>query len=418
MTSGCSSPPPTSNREATSTGSSPPQATPPCSPAPPTGAKTGGVSKTRYPMWTPILAGTDRFTAEVIAAAPRLAVFGRCGVGYDNIDVAAATRRGVAVTYTPGVNRESVAELVLGQLVNGARLLPQNIAAVQGGRWDQPGGTELAGSVLGIVGLGSIGKAVAKVARALGMTVIAHDPYFDAGFAERHDIEEGTLDRVLAAADFLTLHLFLDDTTRNLIDRDRIAAMKPGSFIVNTARGGVLDEAALADAVREGRLSGAALDVLETEPMAPDNPLRGLDRVFVTAHIGAATRQARGTIEPHGGQAGRGLPRREPRTGQPRQPRVPEGSGLVSALRFDANLKWLFTEHDFLDRFAAAAAAGFTPSSIPTRTGIPQPSCGSGWTTTDSIRFSSTRRWETRAHPSSRASPASPTSCRASRASS
>lgn len=240
-----------------------------------------------------VLAGTDRFTAEVIAAAPRLAVFGRCGVGYDNIDVAAATRRGVAVTYTPGVNRESVAELVLGQLVNGARLLPQNIAAVQGGRWDQPGGTELAGSVLGIVGLGSIGKAVAKVARALGMTVIAHDPYFDTGFAERHDIEQGTLDRVLAAADFLTLHLFLDDTTRNLIDRDRIAAMKPGSFIVNTARGGVLDEAALADAVREGRLSGAALDVLETEPMAPDNPLRGLDRVFVTAHIGAATRQAR-----------------------------------------------------------------------------------------------------------------------------
>lgn len=240
-----------------------------------------------------IVAGTDRFTAEVITAATRLRVFGRCGVGYDNIDVAAATAAGVAVTYTPGVNRESVAELVLGQLVNGARLLPQNIAAVREGRWEQPSGTELAGSVLGIVGLGSIGKAVARVARALGMTVIAYDPYFDADFAGDHGIERGSLDAVLAASDFLTLHLFLDESTRNLIDRERIAAMKPGAFLVNTARGGVLDEAALADAVRSGHLRGAALDVLETEPLAADSPLRGLDRVFVTAHIGAATHQAR-----------------------------------------------------------------------------------------------------------------------------
>ncbi|MCD0445422.1 phosphoglycerate dehydrogenase [Glycomyces sp. A-F 0318] len=240
-----------------------------------------------------IVAGTDRFDAEVIAAAPRLKVFGRCGVGYDNIDVAAATRRGVAVTFTPGVNRNSVAELVIGQLVNGARRLPQNIAGVRDGRWDQPSGTELGGSVLGIVGLGSIGKAVAVVARAMGMAVKAYDPYFDRDFAAAHGVEEAPLDAVLASADFLTLHLFLDETTRGLVDAERIAAMKPGAFLVNTARGGIVDEAALAAAIRDGRLSGAALDVLEAEPLPADSPLRGLDGVYVTAHIGAATHQAR-----------------------------------------------------------------------------------------------------------------------------
>ncbi|THV34678.1 phosphoglycerate dehydrogenase [Glycomyces buryatensis] len=240
-----------------------------------------------------IVAGTDSFDADVIDAAHRLTVIGRCGVGYDNIDVEAATRQGVAVTFTPGVNRSSVAELVIGQLVNGARLLPQNIAAIRAGAWDQPSGTELGGSVLGIAGLGSIGKAVAVIARAMGMTVMAFDPHFDSSFAARHGIEEATLDQVLAASDFLTLHMALDETTRNLIDTPRIAAMKPGAFLVNTARGGIVDESALAVAIREGRLSGAALDVLEEEPLAADSPLRGLDRVLITAHIGAATHQAR-----------------------------------------------------------------------------------------------------------------------------
>ncbi|MGW1975694.1 phosphoglycerate dehydrogenase [Streptomyces sp. NPDC001889] len=240
-----------------------------------------------------IIAGTDAFTAEVIEAAPGLRVFGRCGVGYDNIDVAAATRRGVAVTITPGSNRISVAEHVLALMLNCARRIPQNLAAVRDGGWTQESGRELHGTTLGVVGLGSIGKTVARAALALGMRVVAHDPRLDEDFLTETGVEARPLDGVLAAADFLTLHLSLDDTTRHLIDATALRRMKPGAYLINTARGGVVDEEALADAIEAGRLAGAALDVVEHEPLRSGSRLRALDSVLVTAHIGAATVEAR-----------------------------------------------------------------------------------------------------------------------------
>ncbi len=240
-----------------------------------------------------IVAGTDAFTADVIEAATRLKVFGRCGVGYDNIDLDAATRAGVAVTYTPGANRRSVAEHVLALMLNCARLIPQNIASVQAGRWEQRSGRELDGAVLGLIGLGSIGKTVARLALSLGMRVVAHDPYPDQDFLAETGVEARTFDEVLAEADFLSLHIFLDDSTRHLIDASALRKVKPGAFLINTARGEVVDEEALADALENGALAGAALDVLTEEPLPLDSRLRGLDNIVVTAHIGAATEQAR-----------------------------------------------------------------------------------------------------------------------------
>lgn len=240
-----------------------------------------------------IVAGTDRFSAEVIAAADRLKVFGRTGVGYDNIDVAAATERGIAVCPTPGVNRQSVAEHTFALLLSVARGVPGNVAAVAAGGWPQVSGRELSGATLGLIGLGAIGKAVARIALGFGMRVIAHDPYLDAEAIAASGVESVSLDELLAASDFVSLHIFLDASTRHLIDAGAIATMKPGAYLVNTARGGVVDETALAAALREGRLSGAGLDVLETEPLPPDSPLRGLDNLIITAHIGAATVESR-----------------------------------------------------------------------------------------------------------------------------
>ncbi|WP_410657665.1 phosphoglycerate dehydrogenase [Amycolatopsis sp. lyj-112] len=240
-----------------------------------------------------IVAGTDAFTGDVIEAAARLKVFGRCGVGYDNIDLDAATRRGVAVTYTPGANRRSVAEHVLALMLNCARLIPQNIASVRAGAWEQRSGRELEDSTLGLIGLGSIGKTVARLALALGMRVLAHDPRLDHDFLAETGVEAGTFDEVLAEADFLSLHIFLDDSTRHLIDASALRKVKPGAFLINTARGEVVDEEALADALENGALAGAALDVLTEEPLPIDSRLRRLDNLVVTAHIGAATEQAR-----------------------------------------------------------------------------------------------------------------------------
>ncbi|MFH9425694.1 phosphoglycerate dehydrogenase [Streptomyces sp. NPDC017529] len=240
-----------------------------------------------------IVAGTDQFTAEVLEAAPLLRVVGRCGAGYDNVDVAAATRRGVAVTHTPGANRRSVAEYVLGLLVCCARGIPRNAADVRAGGWPQPGGRELGGATLGIVGLGSIGQAVARLGLALGMRVLAYDPHLDRAFLEETGTRALPLADVLRESDFVTLHIALDATTRHLIDAAALRRLKPGAYLINTARGGVLDEDALAGALARGELAGAALDVLEREPLPAGSPLRGLDNVLVTGHIAGATVEAR-----------------------------------------------------------------------------------------------------------------------------
>lgn len=241
-----------------------------------------------------IIAGTQPLTLADFASAPNLQIVVRTGVGYDSVDVAAATNQGVPVCVTAGANRQAVAEHVFALMLGVARRVPENIANLASGSWQQLTGRELRGATLGVLGLGSIGKAVAMIAAGFGMNVIAYDPYFDDAFASAHNIARAELDDVLAQADFVTLHLFLDDSTRNLINADRLRHMKNDAILVNTARGGIVDEVALVDAVRTGEIGGAALDVFEQEPVPADSALLHTPGILATTHVAGATREARG----------------------------------------------------------------------------------------------------------------------------
>lgn len=240
-----------------------------------------------------VIAGTEPFSGEEIARSPSLRLIVRTGVGYDNVDVDAATQHGVAVAVTPGANRNSVAEHVFALMLSCARGIPEAVASVSRKEWRQTSGVELAGATLGVVGLGSIGKTVARAALALGMSVCAFDPFMDKDFATQHGITEVTLEGLLEQSDFVTLHLFLDEQTRHLIDATALSRMKPTAFLINTARGGIIDEVALVEALRQGQLAGAALDVLEVEPLGNDSPLREVPNLIITPHIAGATKGAR-----------------------------------------------------------------------------------------------------------------------------
>ena len=240
-----------------------------------------------------IIAGTRPLDAADIAAADRLEIIVRTGVGYDSVDVEAATGRGIPVCITAGANRQAVAEHVFALMLAAARRVPESVRNLDSGAWQQPTGRELRGTTLGILGLGSIGKAVALIAAGFGMRVIAYDPYFDEGFAVANGIRRADLDGLLAEADFVTLHLFLDDSTRNLIDARRLAMMKSDAILINTARGGIVDEDALVDAVRDGVIGGAALDVFAVEPLPQDSPLLRTPGIVATTHVAGATREAR-----------------------------------------------------------------------------------------------------------------------------
>lgn len=233
-------------------------------------------------------------TEEVIDLAPRLRVIGRAGIGVDNIDLPAATRRGIAVLNAPGANTVSAAEHTLALLFALVRRIPWAATSMREGAWDRKAfaGIELRGKTLGVIGLGRIGAHVARVARALGMTVVAHDPYLPAARAEDLGVTLQSLDEVLGAADVVTLHLPLHDGTRHLLDRDRLGRMKRGAVLVNAARGELVEEAALVDALASGQLAGAAVDVFATEPLPADSPLRRVDRLLLTPHLAASTREA------------------------------------------------------------------------------------------------------------------------------
>jgi D-3-phosphoglycerate dehydrogenase len=240
-----------------------------------------------------VIAGTEPFGADAISSAANLKIIARTGVGYDSVDVDAATSRGIAVAITPGSNRISVAEHVLALMLNCARLIPQNIESVKSGTWPQKSGRELSGATLGLIGLGSIGKAVARLALAFGMDVIAYDPYMDENFLTETGVRAVPLDVLMRESDFVSPHIFLDETTRHLIGTAALATMKPTAYVINTSRGGVVDENALALAVKTGALAGAALDVVESEPLPSDSALRGVDNILITAHIAGATGEAR-----------------------------------------------------------------------------------------------------------------------------
>ncbi|MCZ7544962.1 MAG: hypothetical protein M5R40_16210 [Anaerolineae bacterium] len=234
---------------------------------------------------------------ELIAAGARLRVICRAGVGVDNVDVGFATARGVAVMNTPHGNAVAAAELTFGLMLALARHIPQASASVGAGRWDRRAfvGTELRHKTLGIIGLGRIGSAVARRAAAFDMRVIAHDPNLRDDDTRRALAECVTLDELIARSDYITLHAPLKDATRGLINAARIAAMKDGVRIINAARGALVDEAALADAIRSGKVAGAAVDVYSAEPPA-GNPLVGLPGVVHTPHLGASTVEAQEAV--------------------------------------------------------------------------------------------------------------------------
>jgi len=240
-----------------------------------------------------IVRSGTKVTADVLAHATQLRVIGRAGIGVDNVDVEAATKRGIVVMNTPGGSNVTTAEHAIAMMMALARNIPQAASAVRAGKWPRGLlGAELCNKTLGVVGLGNIGTIVAERARGLRMKVIAFDPFVTAETAARIGVELVTLDQLFPRADFITIHTPLTSETRGLVGRDAIAKMKRGVRIVNCARGGIVDEGALADAIRSGHVAGAALDVFEKEPPPPDHPLIGLEQVICTPHLGAATGEA------------------------------------------------------------------------------------------------------------------------------
>jgi phosphoglycerate dehydrogenase-like enzyme len=237
------------------------------------------------------LAGSEPYTRRVIESAKDLRVIARAGVGYDAVDIAAATEHGVAVTITPGTNHETVAEHVFALLLALAKEVVRQDAHTKAGRWRREQTLAVRNRTLGIVGLGRIGKAVAERAAVFNMKLLAYEPFPDHAFAARHKIELCPLERVLAESDWVTLHLPLMPETRHTINKRTLALMKPTAYLINTARGGLVCEADLLDALKSGRLAGAGLDVFEVEPCRA-NPLFELENVVLTPHTAGVDSQS------------------------------------------------------------------------------------------------------------------------------
>ncbi len=240
------------------------------------------------PGYDGAILGLDSCDASVIEKADKLRVISRQGVGLDEVDLKAAARKNIAVTTTPGTNGSAVAELTIGLIFALARSIPLVAQAMRTGETKRPAGWELSGKTLGVIGFGAIGRAVGVKAAALGMTILAYDPFWtqDVPGAERSDLES-----LLARADVVTLHSALTPDTANLINAERLEHMKKGAYLINTARGGLVDETALYDALKSGKLGGAAADAFVNEPPT-GSPLLTLDNFIATPHIGATTREA------------------------------------------------------------------------------------------------------------------------------
>ena len=234
-----------------------------------------------------------RVTADVLEKPGKLKLIARAGVGVDNIDVDAATRKGVLVMNTPGGNSVAVAELAIGLMLVLLRHLVPAISSTKSGRWEKKrfaGGHELFRKTVGLVGFGTIGQLVAQRCIAFGTTVIAFDPH-PIEASRRAGVQIVPIDELFRRSDVVSLHLPLADTTRNLVSARLLGLMKKGSYLVNTARGGIVDEAALAGALRDGTLAGAAMDVFASEPVPKDHPLLSLENFLCTPHLGASTEE-------------------------------------------------------------------------------------------------------------------------------
>lgn len=239
------------------------------------------------------LAGSEPYTRKVIAANPGLRVIARVGVGFDAVDLAAATEHGVAVTIAPGTNHESVAEHTMGLVLALAKNVVAQSNDVHAGRWPRQANLPLRGRALGIAGLGRIGKAVAIRAASFSMRLLAYEPYPDQAFIDQYGIKLMPFEQLLAEADFLTLHLPLSVESKHLMNRRSLAKMKPTAFLINTARGGLVCEADLVEALRAGKIAGAGLDVFEEEPPGAKHALYGLPNVVLTPHAAGVDLQSR-----------------------------------------------------------------------------------------------------------------------------
>lgn len=245
-----------------------------------------------------VIRSATKVTADIIDAAKNLKVIGRAGSGLDNVDKAAASKKGIVVMNTPGGNTITTAEHTIAMLFALARLIPQATASMKAGQWEKKKfmGVELFNKTLGIVGLGNIGNQVAKKAQGLEMMVIAYDPFLSEDRAKALGIEKVELPELFSRADFITIHTPMTPETKNLINAVTIGKMKDGVRIINCARGGIVNEKDLYEALKSGKVAGAALDVFEKEPAGPDNPLLGLDNVICTPHLGAATEEAQENV--------------------------------------------------------------------------------------------------------------------------
>ncbi|UCG66761.1 MAG: phosphoglycerate dehydrogenase [Deltaproteobacteria bacterium] len=240
-----------------------------------------------------IICGDDSITRRVIEkGVPKLKVISKYGIGVDRIDLEAARQAGVPVTFTPGVNEVTVAEHVFGLMVSLARNIPQENRLVKEGQWKRITGHELWGKVLGIIGLGRIGKQVAKRALGFEMKVLGCDPIWDDPFCQEHPVGRCVMaEEILTQADFVTLHMNLTPENRCFINRERLEIMKPTAYLINCARGGLVNTAELLEALRKGEIAGYAADVLDREPPGPDDPLirSGLENIILTPHIASRT---------------------------------------------------------------------------------------------------------------------------------
>ncbi|MEK7688879.1 MAG: phosphoglycerate dehydrogenase, partial [Deltaproteobacteria bacterium] len=245
-----------------------------------------------------VVRSATKVTAEIIEAADNLKVIGRAGTGVDNIDMQAATKKGIVVMNTPGGNTVTTAEHAVSMLMALARKIPQATASMRKGEWEKKKfeGTEITGKTLGILGVGNIGSVVADRAQGLKMNVIAYDPYLSQEAANRMGVLPVSLDDLYKRSDFISVHVPLTNETKNLVNRDAFAKMKKGVKIIDCARGGIVNEKDLSDAIKEGIVSGAAMDVFEKEPTPVDNPLLGLEEVILTPHLGASTAEAQENV--------------------------------------------------------------------------------------------------------------------------
>lgn len=238
-----------------------------------------------------IIVGLEKISRDIIASAPRLKIIAKHGAGVDNIDITAASERGIAVVTAKGANSDAVADLVIGLILSLARNIPYADKSIRGKKWERIVGIQVNNKVLGIIGLGNIGKKVASRSKGFDMQILAYDDIRDNEFARRVGIKYVNRDTVLSKADFVTIHLPLNEETRGMIAKPELGMMKPTAYLINTARGGIIDEESLYQCLKEGKIAGAALDVFMEEPPWK-SPLLELDNVITTPHMAGYTHEA------------------------------------------------------------------------------------------------------------------------------